>query len=141
MVVVQPIHIVDDRIGSGLDAAVVGVYGLMLGDLGVLEAVCLLLGREHFDVLAQCALIAFEGEDVIGLLLDDLLGDVALAAHGIDGHDGALDLQHIEKRRNGDDLVRFVLDLDLAEHQTLARRECGHHMDRGLSSSFVGGSA
>jgi hypothetical protein len=41
----------------------VGVDGLMLGDLGVLEAVCLLLGREHLDVLARCALIAFEGED------------------------------------------------------------------------------
>jgi hypothetical protein len=46
---------VDDRIGSGLDAAVVGVADLMLGDLGVLEAVCLLLGREHLDVLAQRA--------------------------------------------------------------------------------------
>jgi hypothetical protein len=140
MVILQPIYIVDDRIVSGLDAAVVGIDGLMLRDLGVLKAGCLLLGREHLDVLAQCALIAFEGEDVIGLLLDDLLGDLALAAHGIDGYDGALDRQHIEKCRNGDDLVRFVRHLDLAEYQTLACRESGHHMDRGLSSPFVGGS-
>jgi hypothetical protein len=40
-----------------------------------------------------------------------------LAAHGIDGYDGTLDRQHIEKRRDGDDLVRFIRHLDLAEHQ------------------------
>jgi hypothetical protein len=51
----------------------------MLGDFSVLEAVCLLFGCEQLDVLAQRALIALEGEE-IGLLVDDLPGDVALAA-------------------------------------------------------------
>jgi hypothetical protein len=141
MAILQPLHIVDDRIGSGLDAAVVGIHGLMLGDLCVLEAVCLLLGREYLDVLWEGTLVTLEGEDVIALLIDDFLGDVALAAHGVDGDDGPLDRQHIEKRRDGDDLVRFIRDLDLAEHQTLACRESRHHMDRRLSFSFVGGSA
>ena len=53
-----------------------GVDSFMLGDLGVLEAVCLLLGREHLDVLPQGALVTLEGENVVGLLIDDFLGDV-----------------------------------------------------------------
>jgi len=137
----QPSHIVDHRIGSGLDAAMVAIDGLMSGDLGVLEAVCLLLGGEQLDILAQRALVAFEGEDVIGLLVEDFLGDVALAAHGVDGDDGAVDRQHIEKRRDGDDLVGFVRHFDLAEHEALARRESGHHVDCGFSASLVGGAA
>src|SRR5437764_727097 len=49
---------------------------------------------------------------VIGLLVDDLLGDVALATHRVDGHDGALDRQHVEQLGNGDDFVRLVRHLD-----------------------------
>ena len=49
--------------------------------------------------------------------------------------------QHIEKRRDGDDLVRFIRDLHLAEHETLPRREGGYHMDGGLSFPLFGGSA
>ena len=85
MAVLQPLHIVEDRTGPGLDAAVVAVDSLMLGDLGVLEAVCLLLGREHLDILPEGALVPLEREDVIGLLVDDFLGDGALAADGVDG--------------------------------------------------------
>src|SRR5258708_3388757 len=113
----------------------------MPGDLGVPEAVCLLLGGKQLDILAQRALVAFEGEDVIGLLVEDFLGDVALAAHGVDGDDGALDRQHVEKRRDGDDLVGLVRHFDLAEHEALARREGRHHMDRGFSAFLVGGAA
>ena len=44
----------------------IAVDRLMPADLGILEAVGFLLGREHLDILAQGALIAFEREDVIG---------------------------------------------------------------------------
>jgi hypothetical protein len=56
-----------------------------------------------------------------------------MAAHGIDGDDGYLNRQHIEKRRNGDDLVQFICGLDPADNQTQACRESGHHVDRRLS--------
>jgi hypothetical protein len=78
---------------------------------------------------------------VIGLLVEDFLGDVALAAHGVDGDDGAVDCQHIEKRRDGDDLIGFVRHFDLTEYDALARRESGHHVDRRFSASLVGGAA
>ena len=54
----QPIHVVDRRVGAGFDAAVVAIDGLMPGDRRILEAVGLLLGGEQFDILAQRSLIA-----------------------------------------------------------------------------------
>ena len=69
----QPGDIVDHRIGSGFDAAMIAVDRLMAADRRILEALGFLLGGEQLDVLAQRALIAFERQNVIGLLVDDLL--------------------------------------------------------------------
>ncbi len=49
----QPGDIVDDGIGSGLDAAVIAIDRLVPADPGVLETVGFLLGGEELDVLAQ----------------------------------------------------------------------------------------
>ena len=57
-------------------------------------------------------------------------GDVALAAHRVDCYDRALDRHHVEQRRDGDDLVRLLAHLDLAEHDALPRREGRDHVDR-----------
>ena len=127
--------------GPGLDAAVIAVDGLLPGDLGVLEADGFLLGGEQFDILAQGALIAFERQHVIGLHGEDFLGDVALAADRVDGDDGALDRQQVEQLGDGDDLVRLVRHLDLAEHQALMRGKGRHHMDRRLGALLPAGAA
>src|SRR4051812_21598963 len=58
----QPGDVVDDGGGPGLDAAVIAVDGFVPAAGGVLEAVALLLGHEEFDILAQRALVAFQGE-------------------------------------------------------------------------------
>src|SRR5208282_1709983 len=71
----------------------------------------LLFAGEHLHIVAQCALVALQREDVVGLLVDDPLRDVALATHGVDGHHRAPDGQQLEQRRNGDDLVGLVADL------------------------------
>jgi hypothetical protein len=55
----------------------------------------------------------------------DLRGDVALAAYRVDRHDRALDRHHVEQRRDGDDLIRLLAHLDLAQHDALPRREGG----------------
>lgn len=70
----------DRDVGSHFNAAVVAVDRLMPADLDILETVSPLLGNQHPDILAQRALIAFEREDAVGLLIDDFLGDVALIA-------------------------------------------------------------
>ena len=118
----------------------IAIDRLIAADRRVLEAVGLLLGDEELDILAQRALVAFQREDVIGLLVEDFLGDVALAAHRVDGHDGALDRHHVEQLGDGDDLVRLLRHLDLAEHEALARREGRDHVDRRLARPSSGRS-
>jgi hypothetical protein len=54
-------------VGSGFDAAVVAIDGFMPADLGVLEAVGLLLVSEKLDILAKRGLVAFERQNEIGL--------------------------------------------------------------------------
>ena len=77
MAFLEPSHIVDHCIGSGLDAAVIAVDGFMSGDLGIAEAIRLLLGDEQLDILAQRALVALESENVIGILVEDFLALVS----------------------------------------------------------------
>jgi len=38
-----------------------------------------------FDLGAQMGPVLFRGEQVVGVLIEDLLGDLGLAPHGIDG--------------------------------------------------------
>ena len=65
------------------DGAVIRVHRLMAADFGILEPVGPLLGHEQVHVLAQAALIApgsspgqaLQGQDVVGLLIDDLSRD------------------------------------------------------------------
>src|SRR5215472_12452202 len=114
---------------------------MMLGDLGVAKAIRLLFGGEQLDILTQRTLIAFERENVIGFLVEDFLGDVALAAHGVVGDDGSFDRRYVEMYREVDDFVGFVRHFDVAEDQALAGREGGHHMDRGFAAFLVGRTA
>ena len=137
----QPADVVEDGGGPGLDAAVVGIDGLALADCAVGEVAGLLLGDEELHVVVQRTLVALQGEHVVGLLVDDRLGDVALAAHGIDGHDGAFDRQHVEQLRDSADLVGLLRHLDLAEHQALPRGEGRDHVDRRLGAALLVGSA
>jgi hypothetical protein len=57
------------------------------------------------DLGFEGRLVALEGEQVIGLMFDDLVGDRDLAAHGVDGHQRALELagfgQVVEELGNG----------------------------------------
>jgi hypothetical protein len=129
------------RIGPGFDAAVIAIDRLMAADLGIFEAVGLLLGGKNLHILAKGALIAFESEDVISLLVHDFLRNLALAANRLDGDDGALDCHHVEECRNGDDLVGLFRDFDLSEHEALTRRKCRHHVDRGFGASLLVGAA
>jgi hypothetical protein len=64
-------------LGSGLDTSVASVNGFMLGDLGVLESVAFCSATSILNVLAQCALVAFKGEDVISLLVEDFPIDLS----------------------------------------------------------------
>src|ERR1700732_1580565 len=128
-------------INAARSMIVATINGLAVADRGITEADGLLLGHEEFDVITKTALIAFQGQDVIRLLVDDLLRDLALAPHSVDGDDGTFDGQQVQQLWNSDDLIGFFGYLDLAQHETLARGEGGHHVDRCLAFVFETGPA
>lgn len=85
MIVLQPLYVGADRGGTGFDAAVIALdNGLGGGDLagGVIEIAD--------DIVMQRTLVALQRQGVIATLIDDLLGDLALAVERVDGHDRAL---------------------------------------------------
>src|SRR5262245_61394010 len=107
MALLQPSYIVEYRVGSLFDAAMIAVDRLMTADLCILKAVSFLLCSERRDILVKRALIALEGQNVVGLLL-----------------------QYLEEVGHGYVFVGFLRHFDLAQHEALARREGGNHMDR-----------
>jgi hypothetical protein len=107
-------------------------------DRGVGVTACFLLGREQSALVAQPALMALQGQNVIGLFVDDLAGEVALASDGVDGDDGALDRRHVEEGWNGNDLVRCATHPGLRQDEALSRREGRHHKDRALAALAPG---
>ena len=73
------------------------------------------------DIGFQGRLVAFQGEQKIGLVGDDLVGDLDLAAHGVDGHQRARELpglgEVVEKLRDGGDLVGLFRNAQLRQRQ------------------------
>ena len=66
-------------------------------------------------MMSSFLLIAFDGEDVIASLFDDLGGDVLLRSHGVDGDDGVFDLKEFQQFGDGCDLVALFVGFDLSE--------------------------
>ena len=61
-------------------------------------------------------LVAFEGNDVPAILSDDLPDDFLLTSGGVDGNNGALDVEQIQQIGDCRDFVRFfVLSLLTSE--------------------------
>lgn len=73
----DPVDLAGGCVGAGLDAA------MLLGGRGA-EIV--------LDIGFERRLVALEGEQVIGLVGDDLVGDLDFAAHGVDADERALEL-------------------------------------------------
>jgi hypothetical protein len=75
----EPCDVVDDSRGAGFDTPMIAVYGRVPADLGVVEAARFLLGDEQRNVGVERALIALQSQHIIGLFVEDGLGNRALA--------------------------------------------------------------
>jgi hypothetical protein len=64
-------------------------------------------------------------ENVIGSFADEL------TAYRVDSDYGALDRHHMEQCRDGDDLVRFFVHLDLPEHEARGEGRDHGHVQKG----------
>jgi hypothetical protein len=73
------------------------------------------------DLGFEIGLIAFEGEQIFGLVGHDRFGDVGLATHGVDGDQRPFQLvglgEVIEQIRDGGDYVGFLRYAQLRECQ------------------------
>ena len=67
--------------------------------------------------------------------------DAALAAHRVNGHNGALQGQQIQQPRNGLDLIGLVIDFAWPGDQLLLTRPRRDHVDGGLSRRRIKGAA
>lgn len=74
-----------------------------------------LISKQGLGILMQGALIPLEREDVLSPLFLDLLGDLGLAAHRIDGHNRARQIQEPEQLRHRVNLIRFFMGFDLTQ--------------------------
>ena len=72
----------------------IAIDGGVACDLCIGKIPGLLFRGEQLDVGTQRSLVAFERQDIVGLLVEYLLRDIALAPDGIDRHDRSLDRQH-----------------------------------------------
>ena len=75
------------------------------------------IGEEQRRVLVQAGLIAFEREDIIRAFVDDTPGDLLLRPHGVDRHDRALKVEHVQELRDRRNLVGLSINRLLGEHQ------------------------
>jgi hypothetical protein len=127
------LRLADRPAAARLDAAVPLLRRLppVVGD--PLEPVRLGVGESGLDRLLGRRLVALEGQDVVAPVVDDLLGDRRLAAHGVERDDAAFQRQQAQQLRQGDDLVRLVVDLDLAQDQPVVGRPGADEVDGRLA--------
>ena len=73
------------------------------------------IGQEAADVVVQAALVAFQRQNVVGALLDNLGGYGALAVERVGGDDAALQRKQFQQLRHGGDLVGLLIHRQLAK--------------------------
>jgi hypothetical protein len=87
-------------------------------------------GKGVQDALVQTALVAFDCQDVVSAVAPagNGLGDFLLAAHGIDGHDAALEMEHPDQFWQGGNLVALLLNSQLAQDQAIGAGPGADHV-------------
>ena len=88
-------------------------------------------------VVVQRPLVALQCHDVVALLINHLLGDLALAIECVDGHDAALEAEHLQQFGYRRDLIRLGVSGDLAQHQPLLATPGGDHMQRRRAAGLI----
>ena len=86
-------------------------------------------------------LIVLGGQQIVAAEIDDRLGDVGLAAHGVDGDEAARKRsgrgQFLQQQGNGGDLVGFVGHRPLPQHEAVGCRIGRDEMQRRLSAPAI----
>ena len=89
----------------------------------------------------QRALIVLERGHIVALLVNDLPGDGALVAHGVDGDDAAFDVQYGEKLGDHRDLIGLGVGRQLPEDKPLFGTSGADPVQRRFAAGLVEGAA
>src|SRR6218665_3986023 len=125
----RPGYIVGRHAAPGFNAAMVLVRLAVLPEWP-LQGASVGGGKPGLDGLGQIRLIALHIQHVVGTAPDNLLGDVVLASHGIDGCVSASNVQRLQQLRDGADLVALVSRAHLAQRQSDRAAPRRHQMNR-----------
>ena len=77
----------------------------MLTNGRIIEIVEFLLICKHFGIFAQGPLITFESKKVINSFINNIQGNITLAPHSVNAHDGAFYIQHFQQFRDGNNFI------------------------------------
>ena len=72
--------------------------------------------------------VGLQRHEIVAAVRADLLRDFDLSSHGVDGDEGAGELEPFEQQRNGDDFVGLLVHSLLTHDEELARRAGGNHV-------------
>src|SRR5215831_11157230 len=111
----NPLRVGNDLIGAYLMTPMSILLGLIGLIVDPLAALLIDFQKTVLDVLLQMLLVAFDRQDIIAASLDNLLGNLLLTAHGIDGHQGPVQVQHLQELGNSRNLVGLFLGGDLTQ--------------------------
>jgi len=124
------------RAGPRLDAAM-ALLDRRLGDEFAVRRVV----EASLHIAFHGRLIALEREKIVGAVRDDLVRDVDLAAHGVDGDERAREPigfgQVVEQLGNGGDFVGFLWNRELGQGQPGVGGVSAEPMQRLQPLAFV----
>jgi hypothetical protein len=132
MLVLQPADRRRNHTGAGFDTAVISVHGGVDGGRLAVRIV-----EEQTDIGVQRALVSFERQGIVATLIDDLLGDVALAVERVDGHDCVLESKQFQELGHCGDFVRVGVGGDLREHEALIAAPGADHVQGRLGAGRI----
>ena len=87
------------------------------------------------DVLGEMRLVLLDRQHVLAPLANDPGGDLLLAAHGVEGHHGSIEIQQLQQFRNRGDLVGFGVRRHLAERHVILHRPGADHVQGGAADA------
>ena len=86
--------------------------------------------EDSLDVRIQVGVIILECQNIISTGGNDLMRNVLLCSHGVDGYDFLPQIQQFDQPRQGRDLIRFAVNGLLTQANAVLRCEGMHHMQR-----------
>ena len=135
----DPIDDAGGRVSPRLDAAVAFLERCLCDEFGLWR-----VPEITFDIGFERGLISFEREEIIGAMVDDLVGDFDLATHGVDGDERAVELpgvgELVEQLGDCSDFIGLFRNGKLRQSQPGVGGVGAQRMQRFQPLAFVVGA-